>query len=236
MILKYRENEKLNQRIPNYKIKMGFGLHVGWAIEGPIGSEHKIDASYLSPNVNLASRLEAATKQYGVPLLLSSELYSLLSKKTRFFLRQIDHVTVKGSRTPIGLFTIDLDNEVLVPSQRKIGRKKNEKINHMMKKNYMMETALEEKYKVGNLFDLEEDLALMTAALHKENFANFRKIFNEGFNFYLKGEFKNALEYFKEGIKIKGSDDGPSKALIHFLEENLENLDNWKGYRELTEK
>lgn len=30
---------------------MGFGLHFGWAIEGSIGSEYKIDASYLSPNV-----------------------------------------------------------------------------------------------------------------------------------------------------------------------------------------
>jgi len=32
---------------------MGFGLHFGWAIEGSIGSEYKIDASYLSPNVFL---------------------------------------------------------------------------------------------------------------------------------------------------------------------------------------
>ena len=45
---------------------MGFGLHIGWAIEGAIGSEQKIDESYLSPNVNMAARLEAATKQYGV--------------------------------------------------------------------------------------------------------------------------------------------------------------------------
>ena len=41
---------------------MGFGLHFGWAIEGAIGSLFKIDASYLSPNVNMAARLEAATK------------------------------------------------------------------------------------------------------------------------------------------------------------------------------
>jgi class 3 adenylate cyclase len=46
----------------DYKIKMGFGLHLGWAIEGAIGSHFKIDASYLSPNVNMASRLNAATK------------------------------------------------------------------------------------------------------------------------------------------------------------------------------
>lgn len=61
-LAKYKLNEGLNLRMPNYSVKMGFGLHVGWAIEGAIGSNFKIDASYLSPNVNMASRLEAATK------------------------------------------------------------------------------------------------------------------------------------------------------------------------------
>jgi len=59
---KYRTREDVQKKIPNFKIKLGFGLHYGWAIEGAIGSEFKIDASYLSPNVNLASRLESATK------------------------------------------------------------------------------------------------------------------------------------------------------------------------------
>lgn len=53
---------------------MGFGLHLGWSIEGAIGSEFKIDASYLSPHVNMAGSLEAATKHYGVPLLISNSL------------------------------------------------------------------------------------------------------------------------------------------------------------------
>jgi hypothetical protein len=36
---KYKANKGLQQRIPNYAgVKMGFGLHAGWAIEGPIGS------------------------------------------------------------------------------------------------------------------------------------------------------------------------------------------------------
>ena len=61
-MIKYKENKGLNERLPNYSVKMGFGLHVGYAIEGAIGSFYKIDASYLSPNVNMASRLEAATK------------------------------------------------------------------------------------------------------------------------------------------------------------------------------
>jgi class 3 adenylate cyclase len=61
-LIKYKENPGLNLRLPNYSVKMGFGLHCGWAIEGAIGSFYKIDASYLSPNVNMAARLEAATK------------------------------------------------------------------------------------------------------------------------------------------------------------------------------
>ena len=65
----------------NYSVKMGFGLHVGWAIEGAIGSDFKIDASYLSPNVNMAARLEGSTKQYGVPLLISGDLYVIMSQK-----------------------------------------------------------------------------------------------------------------------------------------------------------
>lgn len=76
---KYKENEMLNERMPNYSVKLGFGLHIGWAIEGAIGSDFKIDASYLSPNVNMASILEAATKQYGTPLLLTGELFNVLT-------------------------------------------------------------------------------------------------------------------------------------------------------------
>lgn len=50
-MLKYQNFKEL----PNFKVNMGFGLHVGWAIEGAIGSDFKIDASYLSPNVNISA-------------------------------------------------------------------------------------------------------------------------------------------------------------------------------------
>jgi hypothetical protein len=150
--------------MPGFAVQMGFGLHVGWAIEGPIGavrarnrstqaaracmrslafsfsfeaasaavapdgwrwfrragsgqvirpqgalpcrlrnphprllrrhppkpgSRHKVDASYLSPNVNMAARLEAATKQYGVPLLMSSDFVACLSPSVRARVRGV---------------------------------------------------------------------------------------------------------------------------------------------------
>merc|ERR1712023_351740 len=79
----YRGHPGLLQRLPNYRVRMGFGLHTGWAIEGAIGSQYKIDASYLSPNVNIAARLSTASKQYGVPLLMSGEFRSLLQSSIR---------------------------------------------------------------------------------------------------------------------------------------------------------
>lgn len=107
-LLEYNKNEKMLERIPNYKINMGYGLHVGWGIEGAIGSPYKIDASYLSPNVNIAARLEAATRQYGVSILISGELQDLLTEPMKEVTRLIDIVTVKGSAVPMKFYTINL--------------------------------------------------------------------------------------------------------------------------------
>ena len=68
---KYAHHAGLTSRIQNYEVKMGFGLHQGWAIEGALGSFYKIDVSYLSPNVNMAAKLEEATKIYDAPILMT---------------------------------------------------------------------------------------------------------------------------------------------------------------------
>ena len=59
---KYCRKHRLSSDLEEFAVNMGFGLHFGWAIEGAIGSDFKIDASYLSPNVNIAARLETASK------------------------------------------------------------------------------------------------------------------------------------------------------------------------------
>lgn len=106
---KYKKRADIREKLPNYQVKLGFGLHVGWAIEGAIGSEFKIDASYLSPNVNLASRLESATKQFGVYILVSHHLYDILTEKCQSYLRHIDTVRVRGSQEPLKIYTCDID-------------------------------------------------------------------------------------------------------------------------------
>jgi len=100
---------RLYKRFPGYLVRIGSGLHVGWAIEGAIGSNRKIDASYLSPHVNFTEYLESSTKAYGVPLLLSEPFFKMLSPAAAKFCRQVDRIRKNDRDEPMGLYTYDSD-------------------------------------------------------------------------------------------------------------------------------
>lgn len=107
-LMRYERLKLIKQHIPTFKIQMHFGLHMGWAIEGAIGSHHKIDASYLSPNVNLASRLESVSKQYHLPLLISGQIHEKMSADVQHLFRLVDIVNLKGSKQAMKLYTYDM--------------------------------------------------------------------------------------------------------------------------------
>ena len=107
-------NPELQKRIPNFRTELGFGLHVGWAIEGAIGSIDKVDPSYLSPNVELSMKLEAATKHYGVCILMTDSFYDVLPAKVQRLCRCLDRVQEPASRTPIDLYTYDFSSFSLI--------------------------------------------------------------------------------------------------------------------------
>jgi class 3 adenylate cyclase len=107
-IMQYRNEPRLTLNGEReFKVRMGFGLHAGWAIEGAVGSLQKVDATYLSPHVNMAARLETSSRQYGVPLLASHFFHELMSPEAQDLCRKVDVVTVKGSEVPVGVYTYD---------------------------------------------------------------------------------------------------------------------------------
>ncbi|CAD8077335.1 unnamed protein product [Paramecium sonneborni] len=230
-ILDYRNDKRLTQRLPGYKVKMGFGLHIGWGIEGAIGSEFKIDASYLSPNVNMASRLEAATKQYGVSILISSDLFNLFSPDIKKYLRQIDMVTVKGSVRPIGLYTIDIDADHIPPSKEDYNQ--HEKLEVMDQKRQIFINQIEAgEFKSDIHLNRNKDLILIMKNFNSE----FQAQFSQGFQGYLLGNWKEAQMWF-EKAKLLKSNDGPISTLTAVMNEyNFKAPNTWKGFRELTEK
>ena len=95
--------------MPNYEVRLGMGLHLGYSVEGPLGSFYKIDPTYLSPHVKMSERLESSTKVYGVPLLISDPLFRYLSRTTQGYCRPVDYVVFKGKQEPMMLHTIDVD-------------------------------------------------------------------------------------------------------------------------------
>mmetsp|Transcript_27764 Transcript_27764/g.5083 ORF Transcript_27764/g.5083 Transcript_27764/m.5083 type:complete len:88 (-) Transcript_27764:352-615(-) len=84
-------------------------LHIGWSVEGVVGSEYKIDPTYLSPNIQLGQDLLEFTKLYEVPILLTEQYYGYLTVKAKSCCRRIDTVqlTTPPNNNQFGLFTYD---------------------------------------------------------------------------------------------------------------------------------
>ena len=260
-VKKYSENEALCERIPGYKVKMGFGLHEGWAIEGAIGSEYKIDASYLSPNVNLASRLEAATKQFGVNILFSGHIYNMFTTpRLKDYCRHIDTVRVKGSIQPMKLYTIDLNIEALEdfaktkPAENKLRSIKMDKrvslqgafarISKKILTNDFNDSETDEL--LNRVKSFEEESLVVSTLLKKEfstilsfpdlKMSDFRRFFSFAMDAYLEGNWPLAKKNLSLCLKLK-SQDGPSTTLFEFMEsQGFEAPQNWDRSRELTEK
>jgi adenylate cyclase len=78
------------------------GVHVGDVMYGNIGSRNRLDFTVIGPAVNMASRLEALTKQLGRTVLLSRAFADLVGNE--FDLERVGEYPVRGFSDPIELF------------------------------------------------------------------------------------------------------------------------------------
>lgn len=89
-------------------VEIGIGLNTGPCMLGTIGGPRRMDGTVIADAVNLAARVESATKRYGARLLVTGTTASGLGPGYR--LREVDRVAVKGKEEPVSLFEV-LDAE-----------------------------------------------------------------------------------------------------------------------------
>ncbi|MGX1103503.1 MULTISPECIES: CHASE2 domain-containing protein [Bradyrhizobium] len=85
-------------------LNIGVGLNTGSCVVGNMGSDVRFDYSVFGDSVNLASRLEGQSKEYGFPIIVGSK--TALAVKEKFAILELDFIMVKGKREPEVIYAI----------------------------------------------------------------------------------------------------------------------------------
>jgi|TARA_R100000479_G_scaffold146969_1_gene82447 adenylate cyclase len=91
----------LQKELPE-PISIGIGVNTGEAVIGNMGSDTRFDYSAIGDAVNTAARLESATKEVGVDLLIGENT----KKSCDFKLKLLDPIKVKGKKDYLKIYTV----------------------------------------------------------------------------------------------------------------------------------
>jgi adenylate cyclase len=99
-----RMEEAEEEGRPFIPLNVGVGLNTGTCVVGNMGSDMRFDYSVFGDSVNLASRLEGQSKEYGFPIIVGST--TALAVKDRFAILELDFIMVKGKKEPEVIYAI----------------------------------------------------------------------------------------------------------------------------------
>jgi adenylate cyclase len=91
-------------------IQIGFGLNTGMAMIGTVGGISRMEGTVIGDAVNMAARIEEATKLYHTPLLISQSTFYELEIPEKYDIRFLDRIRVKGKKQPLSLYEV-FDND-----------------------------------------------------------------------------------------------------------------------------
>ncbi|NUM36238.1 MAG: GAF domain-containing protein [Candidatus Brocadiae bacterium] len=113
-LAKFNEIRESQKKKP---IKIGIGIHTDSVISGNIGSSKRMELTSIGDGVNLASRLEGTTKQYGCDIIISEKTYKTCSNLIHA--RELDFIVVKGKTEPVKIYEVVGLIEEELPSHKK---------------------------------------------------------------------------------------------------------------------
>jgi adenylate cyclase len=101
---KQREQEAADGGHVYIPLNVGIGINTGIGVVGNMGSDLKFNYSVLGDSVNLASRLEGQSKEYGFPIIVGSK--TAMAAKEKFAILELDFIMVKGKTEPEVIYAI----------------------------------------------------------------------------------------------------------------------------------
>lgn len=138
----------------------------------------------------MSSRLQAASKQYGVYILISHFMYYVLTPEVRQICREIDRITVKGSNQPIRIYTIDIDVSGLEETNDRFNKYsiKEKKRNYEKEKKNIWHLLQTRKKTTFNIINSDKDFQELRRKINPQ----FTQLYMLGYQHYLNGEWSEA--------------------------------------------
>jgi adenylate cyclase len=93
--------KELNKELP-HEIAIGVGTQSGYAVIGNMGSSTRFDYSAIGDAVNTAARLESATKEAGVDILIGEKT----AQSVNYKLKSLKAIKVKGKTKALKIYTL----------------------------------------------------------------------------------------------------------------------------------
>lgn len=135
-------------------IQIGIGLNTGLLMLGTVGGQNRMDSTVISDAVNLASRLEGLTKQFGVSILMSEYTLFGIQHPEQFNVRFLGRVQVKGKQEIVSIFEVfDGDHEQLIKLKLKTKSEFNKALMHYFAKEFAQAARCFKKLLHANPYD-----------------------------------------------------------------------------------
>eukprot|EP00826_Nyctotherus_ovalis_P041380 TRINITY_DN4155_c0_g1_i4.p1 TRINITY_DN4155_c0_g1~~TRINITY_DN4155_c0_g1_i4.p1 ORF type:complete len:856 (-),score=247.58 TRINITY_DN4155_c0_g1_i4:57-2624(-) len=205
-----------------YTTRISIALHAGWAVEGVIGSPQRIDATYLSPIIDVTSRLSYLCDDYKVPLLMSNEIFDYLTPYVQGFLRKVEVIAMKEAKELLTLYTFDFMQEVAEAHD------KHAPGNILEDEKFTPVVIERAKGDVDYAFEADADI--INFHTNGEELAN---TYTEALESYLDGAWETGKNIFEE-LKQNYPSDGPTECILSFMA-GYKNVvpEDWAKYRDI---
>ena len=211
-LFEYRRLPPLMPHLGGKRVELKYGLHRGWAIEGAIGSNLKIDPSYLGPDVNVAESIGLLNTDYDATFLASESVVNSCTMKALF--RCIDYIKLRSAGDALNLFVLDIDTRAELLTDYEIEHALLTTTTHGNKNRQRRERAKRKEQRwstdMSTLLSKDKFFALLRQSFDPMFAATFEK----GFLNYQAGEWTVAHDSLNEYC----AGDGPSRNLLRFME------------------